>query len=169
MGMGISDTSANGQDARLKVRSSAPQSKQASRGFLENFRILPESRFRKSSSGLMVATIREGAGKPFTAGMKIKVQYSGWLEDGTRFDSSLDKGRPFEFTLGSGRVIKGWEEGLAGIRPGERRQIIIPPELGYGNRQVGDIRPGSTLIFNVEAVAVNEPAANPKGNMTVVA
>lgn len=137
--------------------------------FLEVFRPLPESRFHTSASGLKVATVKEGHGKPLTAGTKIKVLYTGWLEDGTKFDSSLDHGRPFEFTLGAGRVIKGWEEGMAGIRPGERRQLVIPASLGYGNRDMGKIPPGSTLIFNVEAVAVEEPPTHPNGTMTVVA
>ena len=150
-------------------RESAAPGRESGGPFLEQFRMLPESRFHKTKSGLMVATVRDGTGNAFTAGTKIKVTYTGWLEDGTKFDSSLDHKAPFEFTLGSGRVIKGWEEGLAGIRPGERRQIVIPPDLGYGARQVGNIPPGSTLIFNVEAVAVEQPPPNPNGTMTVVA
>ncbi|HKI99952.1 MAG TPA: FKBP-type peptidyl-prolyl cis-trans isomerase [bacterium] len=172
MAMHVRDTGNGGGANHMQVRNNAQEpraGREAGQAFLETFRPLPESRFRTTASGLKVAEVREGHGKPFTNGMKVKVKYTGWLEDGTKFDSSLDHGSPFEFTLGAGRVIKGWEEGLQGIRPGERRQLVIPASLGYGNRQVGDIPPGATLIFNVEAVAVEEPPANPKGTMNVVA
>ncbi len=99
--------------------------------------------------------------------MSISVNYTGWLEDGTQFDSSMERGKPFALRLGSGTVIKGWEEGLAGIKPGERRQLIIPAELAYGERQVGKIPPGSTLIFNIEAVSVDSAPGNPKGNVSL--
>ena len=121
------------------------------------------------SSGLKVAVVKEGNGSSAANGKRIQVRYTGWLTDGSKFDSSTDRGRPFEVTLGTGRVIKGWEEGLKGIKPGERRQLIIPPDLGYGKRQVGTIPPGSTLIFHIEAVAVDSPPATPKGTRTVVA
>jgi len=182
MGMTISNATGSAGAAHMKPQDSARPSRevQSSEGatqarepaagpFLDQFKVLPESRFHKTKSGLMVATVREGAGKPFTAGTKIKVTYTGWLQDGTKFDSSQDHNAPFEFTLGAGRVIKGWEEGLAGIRPGERRQLVIPPSLAYGGREVGNIPPDSTLIFNVEAVAVEEPPPNPNGTMNVVA
>ena len=156
-----------GNAAQMKKPARAAQESGA--GFLQTFRRLPDASYRTSGSGLKVATVSEGSGKPYTAGATLKVQYTGWLEDGTKFDSSLDRGSPFEFKLGAGRVIKGWEEGLAGIKPGERRQLVIPAALGYGNRNVGDIPPGSTLIFNVEVLAVEEPPANPKGTMNVVA
>ncbi len=181
MGMNVNNAGRSASAAHVQPRESARPAREAqppagsapSREtggpFLEQFRVLPEASFHKTKSGLMVATVREGTGKPFTAGSKIKVTYTGWLQDGTKFDSSLDHNTPFEFTLGSGRVIKGWEEGLAGIRPGERRQLVIPPSLGYGSREVGDIPPDSTLVFNVEAVAVAEPPANPNGTMNVVA
>ncbi len=123
-------------------------------GFLENFRVFPQERFRETSSGLKIAVLQEGSGSALQQGMKVSVKYTGWLSNGTKFDSSLDQGKPFEFVLGNGRVISGWEEGLAGMKPGERRQLIIPAKLAYGDREVGKIPPGSTLIFNVEAVAV---------------
>jgi FKBP-type peptidyl-prolyl cis-trans isomerase len=173
MAMHVNDATGGAANGQLQVRDSAPKSAQKNgengRSFLEVFRRLPEERFQGSAGGLKVATLSEGQGLAASAGMKLKVQYSGWLEDGTRFDSSVERGKPFEFTLGAGRVIKGWEEGLAGIKPGERRQLVIPASLAYGNRKMGDIPPGSTLIFNVEAVAVEQPAAHPKGTMTVVA
>ncbi|MCH8885745.1 MAG: FKBP-type peptidyl-prolyl cis-trans isomerase [SAR324 cluster bacterium] len=165
----ISNASANGQQAQPKVKSQQRAAGGINQGFFEKFQKLPDSRFRDSSSGLKVAVVKEGSGTSATNGQRIKVRYTGWLLDGSKFDSSNDRGRPFEVTLGTGRVIKGWEEGLKGIKPGERRQLIIPPSLGYGKRQVGTIPPGSTLIFNVEAIAVDSPPANPKGTRTVVA
>ena len=169
MGMEINNAQGDRQGANAKVQADKSEGKEKPKGFLDTFYKLPENRFRKTSSNLMVATVKEGNGKSISTGDKITVRYTGWLMDGTKFDSSQDRGKTFEFTLGAGRVIKGWEEGLTGIKPGERRQLIIPPSMGYGNREMGKIPPGSTLIFNVEAVSVQEPAANPKGSMTVVA
>lgn len=170
MAMHIGDATSG---SHMRAREASQQTRDAAGPFLESFRVLPESRFHTTKDGLKVAVVRQGHGAPFTNGMKIKVRYTGWLDNGTKFDSSMDHGGPFEFTLGAGRVIKGWEEGLQGMRPGERRQIIIPPSLGYGNRQVGDIPPGSTLVFDVEAVAAEQPqqaqGSNPNGTMNVVA
>lgn len=135
--------------------------------FLEAFAKLPDGRFRTTPSGLKVAVIQKGFGRPSSAGMSISVHYTGWLEDGVQFDSSVERGKPFAFRLGGGTVIKGWEEGLAGIKPGERRQLIIPAELAYGERQVGKIPPGATLIFNIEAVSVDSAPGNPKGNVSL--
>ena len=137
--------------------------------FFKIFRILPNSSYRKTDSGLKVAQTRDGDGKSLSNGMKVKVNYTGWVIDGKKFDSSYDKGKPFEFVLGAGRVIRGWEEGLVGIQPGERRQLVIPPDLGYGKRTMGDIPVNSTLVFNVEALAVEDASANPNGNRSIVA
>lgn len=159
------------QETRAQPQQEAEAGRAGGGDFFRAFRVLPQSRFRETESGLKVATVREGEGTPLAKGLRLKVHYSGWLENGKPFDSSVERGKPFEFVLGAGRVIKGWEEGLAGIKPGERRQLIIPPELAYGDRQMADIPPGSTLVFNVEALAVEDPNANanPKGTMTVVA
>jgi len=135
--------------------------------FLKDFQQLPESRFRTTEDGLKIAVISEGNGKPVGPGMTLTVNYSGWTEDGTKFDSSMERGKPFAFRLGSGTVIKGWEEGLAGMKPGEKRQIIVPAELAYGDRQVGKIPPGATLVFNVEAVSIEDAPGNPNGNFSV--
>ena len=134
--------------------------------FLKDFQKLPESRFRTTESGLKVATIQDGFGAPAATGMTVTVKYTGWTDNGVQFDSSEDRGKPFSFKLGQGTVIKGWEEGLAGMKPGEKRQIIVPAELAYGDRQVGKIPPGATLVFNVEAVAVEAPPGNPNGNIS---
>jgi len=139
------------------------------RDFFESFHKLPDSRFKQSPSGLRIAVISEGHGPAAVKGATLKVRYTGWLPDGTKFDSSEDKGQPFELKLGSGQVIQGWEEALSGIKAGEKRQIQIPPSLAYGNRQVGNIPPGSTLIFNIEVESVSELPPNPKGTMSVVA
>ena len=98
-----------------------------------------------------------GAGDFPKTGDKIKVHYTGTLEDGTKFDSSRDRNQPFEFPLGQGRVIKGWDEGIAAMKPGGKRKLIIPSELGYGERGAGKlIPPGATLIFDVELIEVME-------------
>ena len=104
-----------------------------------------------------------GTGPVAKPGMDVQVQYTGWLYDdraadrhGTKFDSSLDRGQPFEFTLGAGQVIKGWDEGVAGMKVGGKRQLRIPPELGYGMRGAGGvIPPNAYLIFDVELLAVS--------------
>jgi peptidylprolyl isomerase len=137
--------------------------------FLENFHKLPNARFKNTPSGLGIAVLNEGSGAGAVKGASLKVRYTGWLENGTKFDSSEDKGQPFEFKLGSGQVIQGWEEALAGAKPGDKRQIVIPASLAYGSRQVGNIPPNSNLIFNIEVESVSELPPNPKGTMTVVA
>ena len=108
-----------------------------------------------SKSGLKYIDEKIGEGENPKKGDIIVVHYTGTLEDGSKFDSSRDRGQPFEFPIGMGRVIKGWEEGLATMKTGGKRKLIIPPELGYGSRGIGPIPPNSTLIFEVELLAVN--------------
>ena len=105
-----------------------------------------------TESGLRMIIHKEGSGDVAKAGQTVVVHYTGLLETGKKFDSSHDRGQPFSFKLGQGRVIKGWEEALALMKPGEKRTLIIPPELGYGDRQAGPIPPNSMLIFEVELV-----------------
>ena len=103
----------------------------------------------------------EGEGAEIVKHSKIKVHYIGKLEDGTKFDSSHDRGEPFSFQIGLRQVIKGWEEGLMGMKTGGKRTLIIPPELGYGERGAGElIPPNSTLVFDVEIIDVQPPAYN---------
>lgn len=103
-----------------------------------------------------------GSGATAQAGQTVSVHYTGWLYDanapenkGEKFDSSVDRGQPFQFPLGAGRVIKGWDQGVAGMKIGGKRTLIIPPEMGYGDRGAGRIiKPGSTLLFDVELLGI---------------
>ena len=111
-------------------------------------------------SGLKYTDSKTGDGAMATAGHKVSVHYTGWLdnkgEKGAKFDSSVDRGEPFAFKLGAQQVIKGWDEGVAGMRVGGKRTLIIPPELGYGSRGAGGvIPPNATLIFDVELLKVD--------------
>jgi peptidylprolyl isomerase len=107
-------------------------------------------------SGLKYVELKEGTGATPERGQTVEVHYVGTLEDGTQFDSSRDRGQPFKFKIGVGRVIKGWDEGLSTMKVGGRRNLIIPPELGYGSRGAGGvIPPDATLLFDVELLGVN--------------
>ena len=109
-----------------------------------------------TDSGLKYVDMKVGDGTSPQAGQLVTVHYTGWLEDGTKFDSSVDKNRPFEFTIGAGRVIKGWDEGVLTMKVGGKRKLNIPPELGYGAQGNGPIPPNSTLIFEVELLAIRQ-------------
>ena len=107
-----------------------------------------------SPSGLGIVEMQEGAGDLARPGQQVTVHYTGWLTDGRKFDSSRDRGDPFTFNLGARQVIPGWDEGVAGMKVGGSRRLVIPPELGYGSRGAGPIPPGATLLFNVELLGV---------------
>jgi len=110
---------------------------------------------QRTPSGLEIQEVERGFGSAARAGQTVSVHYSGYLEDGTKFDSSLDRGQPFTFPLGAGKVIRGWDEGLVGMKVGGRRKLTIPPELGYGSRGAGRlIPPNATLVFDVELLEV---------------
>lgn len=104
-------------------------------------------------SGLKYTKLKEGQGRACKAGDTVAVHYKGTLDDGTVFDSSYER-EPLEFPLGKGMVIEGWEEGIAGMRPGEKRLLVIPPELAYGEKSTGPIPPNSTLTFEVELIKI---------------
>ena len=108
-----------------------------------------------TESGLKYSDIVAGEGESPKPGQMVTVHYTGTLENGTRFDSSVDRGQPFVFKIGVGQVIKGWDEGVMTMKPGGKRSLTIPPELGYGARGAGGvIPPNATLIFEVELLGV---------------
>ena len=108
-----------------------------------------------TASGLQYTDDQQGTGTAAKAGDTVEVHYTGTLKDGTKFDSSRDRGRPFSFHLGAGRVIKGWDEGVAGMKVGGKRTLVIPANLGYGARGVPNlIPPNSELTFEVELLAI---------------
>lgn len=119
------------------------------------------SKMETLPSGLQYTTLKPGTSdqKP-TPGKQVTVHYTGWLwnngEKGQKFDSSVDRGEPFTFMIGVGMVIKGWDEGVMGMKIGEKRQLVIPPQLAYGSRGAGSvIKPNSTLMFEVELISVS--------------
>ncbi len=110
---------------------------------------------RMTDSGLKIEDLVEGEGDAANAGDKVSVHYTGWLTDGAKFDSSVDRNEPFQFPLGGGRVIRGWDEGVQGMKPGGKRKLTIPPQLGYGAAGAGGAIPGNaTLVFEVELLEI---------------
>ncbi len=109
-----------------------------------------------TATGLKYTDLKEGAGAEAKSGDVVQVHYTGWLENGTKFDSSLDRNQPFRFKLGAGQVIKGWDQGVAGMKVGGKRKLVIPADLGYGRQGAGGvIPPGATLVFEVELLGVS--------------
>jgi len=126
----------------------SPTSKDTSPMNLDNATTTP--------SGLKYIDIKVGTGESPTTGQSVKVHYTGTLTNGKKFDSSVDRGQPFSFKIGVGQVIKGWDEGVATMKVGGKRTLIIPPDLGYGERGAGGVIPGNaTLLFDVELLGVN--------------
>jgi len=106
--------------------------------------------------GMKVEIVKEGSGEAAKTGDTVSVHYTGTLTNGTKFDSSVDRGTPFEFTLGQNRVIQGWELGVAGMKVGEKRKLTIPPELAYGTQSVGGVIPANSILqFDVELLGIN--------------
>lgn len=114
----------------------------------------PTKTVNENTAELQVTNVKDGDGAEAVAGKEVTVHYVGTLQDGTKFDSSRDRGTPFTFTLGAGEVIKGWDAGVAGMKVGGVRKLVIPPALAYGDRATGSIPPNSTLVFEVELLGV---------------
>ncbi|WP_432721125.1 FKBP-type peptidyl-prolyl cis-trans isomerase [Jeongeupia wiesaeckerbachi] len=107
------------------------------------------------SNELKIEDLQLGTGKEAVKGALIRSHYTGWLEDGTQFDSSHDRGQPFQCVIGTGRVIKGWDQGMMGMKVGGKRKLFVPAHLAYGERQIGaHIKPNSNLIFEIELLEV---------------
>jgi FKBP-type peptidyl-prolyl cis-trans isomerase FkpA len=104
-------------------------------------------------SGVYVRDLRVGEGAPARAGQRLQVHFAGWLPNGTQFDALVPPAAPVEFRLGERKVIRGWEEGLVGMRPGGQRQLVVPPSMGYGRRAVGAVPPNATLVFVIDLVS----------------
>jgi FKBP-type peptidyl-prolyl cis-trans isomerase FkpA len=109
---------------------------------------------RLQPTGLYTGDAKVGTGAEATPGAQVKVHYTGWLPGGQKFDSSRDRNEPFEFVLGAGEVIQGWDQGVAGMRVGGRRTLVIPPHMGYGARGTGPIPANAVLVFDVELLDV---------------
>lgn len=121
----------------------------------KEFKDLPKDKIQTTKSGLQYIELKEGKGKSPGIGQRVVVHYTGWLLDGVKFDSSLDRQTPFDFALGRGEVIPGWDEGVASMKIGGKRRLIVPAKLGYGSAGAGGvIPPDATLIFDVELLEV---------------
>jgi FKBP-type peptidyl-prolyl cis-trans isomerase len=115
----------------------------------------PAPKIVATDSGLKYQELKVGTGDEAKAGATLEVHYTGWLKDGKKFDSSVDRNASFSFKLGAGMVIKGWDEGLVGMKVGGKRKLIIPPQLGYGERGAGDVvPPNAEMIFEVELLKI---------------
>lgn len=113
-----------------------------------------ENQTASPSAGLQIEDIKVGSGPAVKSGDTVVINYTGTLLDGTKFDSSYDRGQPFTTQIGVGQVIKGWDEGVVGMKVGGKRKLTIPPDLAYGDQAVGSIPPNSTLVFEVELMGI---------------
>jgi peptidylprolyl isomerase len=150
---GVPDT------AKSQTRKSKPAASRSSRKSTKRpAKVVapPPSPIGTTPSGLIYVITRRGEGRQPVAGETVFVHYTGMFTSGVKFDSSLDKGRPYAFQLGAGRVIKGWDEGIAKLHVGDQAALVIPSSLGYGTSGRGPIPPDSTLVFIVELVGIQE-------------
>jgi len=141
----------------LEAYSASAKEKERKAFVEESRKILASTKAVRTKSGLSYRDIVVGEGRRVTLGKKVLVQYTGWLTDGTKFDSSVDRGKPLSFTTGSHEVIPGFNEGVLSMKVGGKRRLIIPPRLAYGNKGAGDKIPSNaTLIFDIELVDAQE-------------
>ena len=129
-------------------------------GPLEAFRGVGSAALGDANMQVVTQDVKVGTGEEATLGKVLRVNYVGRLQNGAIFDASANHGGPYEFTLGAGQVISGWDQGLVGMKVGGQRIVVIPPALGYGSNQIGPVPPDSTLIFQVELVGVSSPEEN---------
>lgn len=157
-GANSADTASAAAPAAAPATSPAPES--AAMGSASGITFAPSlgvdmNAMTKTATGLAYKDTKVGTGPVAKAGQTATVQYTGWLPDGTKFDSSRDRKEPFQFPLGAHRVIPGWDEGVAGMHVGGRRLLVVPPDLGYGAAGAGGvIPPNATLVFDVELLGV---------------
>jgi FKBP-type peptidyl-prolyl cis-trans isomerase len=144
-------TSGSGAEALGEARGSANQAPVVSTLISPPTKV---GESKKTNSGLVYETLKEGTGVEVKPGQTVRVNYIGSLSDGTKFDASLDHGGPQEFPIGRGQVIKGWDEGIPGMKIGEKRRLVVPADLGYGARANGSIPANSNLVFEVELVEI---------------
>ena len=138
----------------LAVLAAACNRGPASKGFSASLGV-DTTTMTKAPSGLWYTDLAAGQGEAAVAGRTVTVHYTGWLPDGTKFDSSRDRGEPFAFTLGAGQVISGWDEGVKGMKVGGRRKLVLPPQLAYGDGGAPPtIPPHATLVFDVEVLKI---------------
>lgn len=154
-----SDTASLGLGLQTPTPSPTPESGKLAMTDVNNLIPTPEASPAAPATtladGLQLQDVKIGTGTTAAAGNTVSVHYTGWLTDGTKFDSSLDRGTPFSFKLGAGMVIKGWDEGVAGMKIGGVRRLVIPPALGYGATGAGGvIPPNATLVFEVQLLGV---------------
>jgi FKBP-type peptidyl-prolyl cis-trans isomerase len=140
--------------AILVYRDYSSKAQPASTGTLDTTPPTPSASSITTADGLTYEDLQVGTGATAQTGDTVSVNYTGWLADGTEFDSSLDRGQTFDFTVGAGNVIVGWDEGLVGMKVGGIRLLVIPPSLGYGATANGPIPANSTLTFEVQLVAI---------------
>jgi peptidylprolyl isomerase len=149
MAVGYVNASSLGSDTTLICAGRLPIDRQ----FWENGG-QQNNRVNVMNDELQVIDLQVGEGKAAVKGALITTQYTGWLEDGSEFDSSYSRGKPFQCVIGTGRVIKGWDQGLMGMQVGGKRKLLVPAHLGYGERTMGKIPPGSNLVFEIELLEV---------------
>jgi FKBP-type peptidyl-prolyl cis-trans isomerase FkpA len=153
-GAGDDDNAAMGDSTQAQAQPAAAPASGVASTYAPELNV-DLGRMTRSETGLYTQDLQEGAGDPVQSGRTVAVHYTGWLPDGTKFDSSRDRGAPIEFVLGTNKVIVGWDQGLAGMRKGGRRLLVIPPDLAYGEEgRRGVIPPRATLVFDVELVEI---------------